>query len=100
MPRFQKDVLALHQSLGFDSSVVTSALSAIPAIFTATACFYTEQTAELNSFFFAPVLAMDPARLVEKGKKRLMVNGRELGKCFGYHSVECDHGKRVAEAGA
>jgi hypothetical protein len=38
--------------------------------------------------------------LVEKGKKRLMVNGQELGKCFGYHSVEGDHGKRVAEVGA
>ena len=72
-------------------------MSAVPAIFTATASFDAEQAAELNSFFFAPVLAMDPARLVEKGKQWLMVNGRELGKCFESHSVDGNHGKRVAK---
>jgi hypothetical protein len=72
-------------------------LGAVPAIFTATASFDAEQAAELNSFFFAPVLAMDPAGLVEKGKKRLMVNGRELGKSFESHSVDGNHGKRVAK---
>jgi hypothetical protein len=75
-------------------------LGAVTTIFTAAASFDAEQTAELDSFFFAPVLAMDPARLVEKRKKRLMVNRGELGKSIGYHSVEGDHGKRVAEAGA
>jgi hypothetical protein len=35
--------------------------------------------------------------LVEKGKQRLMVNGRELGKCFESHSVDGNHGKRVAK---
>jgi hypothetical protein len=97
LTRFRKDVLTLHQSLGLDSSVVASALGAVPAIFTATASFDAEQAAELNSFFFAPVLAMDPAGLVEKGKQRLMVNGRELGKCFESHSVDGNHGKRVAK---
>ena len=32
--------------------------------------------------------------------ERLMVNRRELRKCIGYHSVEGNYGKRVAEAGA
>ena len=42
LTRLRKDVLALHQSLGFDSCVVASALGAVATIFAASTRFDTE----------------------------------------------------------
>jgi hypothetical protein len=98
-PSFKQNGISPQQSLGFDSSVVASALGAVAAVFTATTRFDAEQAAELNPLIFTPVLAMHPARLVEEGKKRLMINRGQLGKCFWGDFANANHRNMLGKAG-
>jgi hypothetical protein len=73
-------------------------LGAVTAVFTTTPRFNAQEATKLNPFFFGPMLSMNPARVVQKSKKRLTIDWGKLRKQFGGIFAKRSHPVKVAKS--
>jgi hypothetical protein len=72
-------------------------LGAVTAVLTTTTRFDAQQATQLNPFLFGPMLSMNPARVVQKGEKRLTIDWGKLGKEFRGIFAKRSHPEKVAK---